>query len=98
MAKHTPGPWRVGDAGHTVFGPKTDAPAPVIVATMGKNEAFRANARLIALAPRMLEALESLYEHCAMIHKHWGDNSNAKEADAAIKAGKALLAEAKGGE
>jgi hypothetical protein len=30
--KHTPTPWRVGDAGFTVFGPKTDQPSPVTIA------------------------------------------------------------------
>lgn len=54
---NTPGPWRVGDAGHTVFGPKTDAISPETIATMGKNN-FRENARLIAACPDMLEALK----------------------------------------
>lgn len=25
-------------------------------------------------------ALRGLFEHCAMIHKHWGENSNTKQA------------------
>lgn len=33
----------------------------------------------------LLQALEGLFEHCAMVHKHWGESSNAKEAHAAIK-------------
>ena len=51
-----------------------------------------ANARLIAAAPEMREALAGLFEHCAMVHKHWGDGSNVKEADQAIKTASALLA------
>ena len=54
----------------------------------------RANARLIAAAPDMFEALTSLYEHCAMIHKKWGDGCNSIEADKAIEAGIAAIAKA----
>lgn len=53
-------------------------------------------ARLIAAAPDLLASLEALFEHCAMVHKHWGDGSNQKEADAAIKAGRAALQKARG--
>jgi hypothetical protein len=55
---HTPGPWRVGDAGHTVFGPKTNNPSPKTVASnLGKEDA-----RLIAAAPELLEALKLLFK------------------------------------
>lgn len=30
---HTPTPWRIGDAGHTVFGPPNGNPSPYTVAT-----------------------------------------------------------------
>lgn len=53
---HTPGRWRIGDAGKTIFGPKTDAPSPAIVASVK----HRADARLIALAPDLLLALTEL--------------------------------------
>ena len=46
MNKHTEGPWRVGDAGATVFGPPNGNPAPEVVANVKK----KANARLIAAA------------------------------------------------
>jgi hypothetical protein len=52
---HTPGPWRTGDVFNTVFGPPNGNPSPAIVATV--NKANKANARLIAAAPEMLEAL-----------------------------------------
>jgi hypothetical protein len=42
----------------------------------------------------MLEALKSLFEHCAMVHKHWGENSNQREANAAIAAAHAVIAKA----
>jgi hypothetical protein len=44
--------WRIGDAGFTVFGPKTDEPAPRIILT-GKD---RAAVRLAAAAPDLLDA------------------------------------------
>lgn len=55
-----------------------------------------ANSRLIAAAPDMLEALNGLFEHCSMIHKHWGDNSNQKEAENAIKKARAAINKATG--
>lgn len=61
---HTPGPWRIGDAGNTIFGPKNGNPSPERVATIhgGKIDqsacdrllTMQANARLIAAAPDLL--------------------------------------------
>jgi hypothetical protein len=59
--KHTPGPWRVGDGGATVFGPKSTQLKIVASLTRGlAGESTKANARLIAAAPELLESLESL--------------------------------------
>ncbi len=55
--EHTPGPWRIGDAGNTVFGPKTDRPSPQTIATLSVID-HEANGRLIAAAPEMLELLK----------------------------------------
>lgn len=56
--KHTPGPWRIGDASQTIFGPRIDGPIPAeTIASMIRN---KANARLIAAAPEMLEVLNEL--------------------------------------
>jgi hypothetical protein len=44
----------------------------------------------------LLDALESLFEHCAMIHKLWGSESNNKQADDAIAAARAAISKAKG--
>jgi len=54
------------------------------------------NARLIRSAPELLEALEALFENCVMVHKNWGDNSNQRQADAAIEKARAAIAKAKG--
>lgn len=64
MVGHTPGPWRVGDAGGTVFGPKGTGSFPEVVATvMTTHGRKKANARLIAAAPDLLEALEKITQH-----------------------------------
>lgn len=80
---HTPGPWRIGDAGTTVFGPKDpEHPAPVTVMTsppvsprVGFDER-KANIRLIAAAPEMLEALEELLK-AASPHLEGGPTKKA---------------------
>jgi hypothetical protein len=54
LAQYTPGRWRVGDAGHTVFGPPNGTPSPEIIASNIR----KANARPVAAVPEMLEALE----------------------------------------
>jgi len=54
MSGYTPGTWRVGDAGHTVFGPPNGTISPETIATVRKPT----NARLIAAAPQMAEALQ----------------------------------------
>jgi hypothetical protein len=55
---HTPGPWRIGDAGHTIFGPPNGSPCPEIIA----HGLTKANARLIASAPELLiECQEGLF-------------------------------------
>lgn len=53
--KHTPGPWRSGDAFNTIFGPKGN---PVTIATVFK--ANVPNALLLSAAPELLDALETL--------------------------------------
>jgi hypothetical protein len=52
-------------------------------------------ATLFCAAPDMQKALEGLFEHCAMVHRFWGDNSNNREADAAIKAAQVALDKSK---
>ncbi len=47
---------------------------------------------LEALNAELVAALNGLFEHCAMPHKHWGEGSNAKQADAAIAYARATLA------
>lgn len=39
----------------------------------------------------LLDSLRDLFEHCAMVHKHWGDGCNANEANAAQQRAHALI-------
>ena len=48
--------WRVGDAGHTIFGPPNGTPCPEVIATLKSKK----HARLIAAAPELLLALETI--------------------------------------
>lgn len=49
MSAHTAAPWRVGDAGHTVFGPPNGTPFPTIICALGDANP-RANAAYIVAA------------------------------------------------
>ena len=56
--EHTPTPWRIGDAGHTVFGPPNGTPSPVTIAPLSiAKGAGKANARFIVRAVNSHEAL-----------------------------------------
>lgn len=66
----------------------------MLARVVGENT--EANAKLIAAAPDLLAALESLFKECTMIHSRYGEFCNQKEADAAIKAGLDAIAKAKG--
>ena len=96
---HTPGPWRIGDAGNTIFGPKNGNPSPERVATIhgGKIDqsacdrllTMQANARLIAAAPELLEALKRVR------HAFYVDGSS-KALRLAFENTKELVAKAEG--
>lgn len=62
-----------------------------------KDNADRHGERLRALvdqanaARELFDSLDALFEHCAMVHKHWGDGDNSRQASAAIAAGQNLI-------
>lgn len=60
MSEHTPGPWRIGDAGLTVFGPPNGNPSPETVAPCKT----RANAAFIVKA---CNGYEDLLEACKFL-------------------------------
>lgn len=61
---HTPGPWKTGYSGHSVYGPDRDFGAGqtthviCICRSPARTEENKANARLIAAAPELLDALQ----------------------------------------
>jgi len=69
MSEHTPGPWAVGPDLEVVYEPNgCRVTYPLSITSMkGRTDEDRANARLIAAAPEMLESLKDLLtvmEHC----------------------------------
>lgn len=76
---HTPGPWRIGDAGHTVFGPPNGAPSPMTIAGKLRRE----DAKLICAAPQLL-ALVKQYRQEAI--SQGADVSDVQEIDAVLRA------------
>ena len=42
----------------------------------------------------LVTALNGLFKHCAMVHKHWGEGDNTREADNAQEQARAALAKA----
>lgn len=62
QAKHTPGPWKV--CGHDVSGDYDhfEEGVRVAISTICEKEEQDANAHLIASAPELLEALQSLLD------------------------------------
>ena len=61
QAKHTPGKLRVGDAGHTLFGPPNGNPSPETIAQGIKN---KANAARLAHCWNQHDALVSALRTC----------------------------------
>lgn len=71
MGNHTPGPWETGAGGcDCVYGPKIDGHQQFVARCPGQFGArdydyrvVAANAKLIACAPELLEALERIAEY-----------------------------------
>lgn len=102
--KWTAGPWRVGDAGTAVFGPKRDdGSLPQTVAVVSRaalaTDENRANARLIAAAPDMAEALKECaarLEMAASDANGRGDQEDAAGFARIATRARAALAKARG--
>lgn len=103
--KHTPGPWHIGsgngegsifaDNGRTRLEIGGTTLYPICqVNRKWEDEEDEANARLIAAAPELLQAIKDLFRECAMVHKSWGNDDNTEEAAAAIKRAKDAIANA----
>lgn len=86
-AQHTPGPW-VAERGHLtdrIYGIKNVTRWNFLL--RGKSEEAQANARLIAAAPEMYEALKMFIAWEDRTH----DTSPAGQFNAAIAAARAIL-------
>lgn len=80
MSKHTPGPWKVEGSIYEHMHSEIVSAMPGSergIAQVWKHENAMADARLIAAAPELLEAVRE-------IAKQWPDSSAAKTARAAI--------------
>jgi hypothetical protein len=100
MSAHTPGPWYVGAQNDGLYiidrqpspsndDPRHDADVELVATPFAARGAtVEANARLIAAAPEMLEALKDVMER--LVDRHEADES-------AVKA-RAAIAKATGGE
>jgi len=101
MSTHTPGPWHVDTAGHPNADVRAACGRAVAFTWMvccgtpktseqykARTEIDRANARLIAAAPEMLEALQGLFgadmESVMMGHGHHDQVEAIAKARAAI--------------
>lgn len=96
-SKHTPGPWRIfeTDHGSKIIGIGSEDGAGVADAGFGlwggDSDEARANARLVAAAPELLEALKYLVMHCKGLDRFEGNPINE-----AIRAGREAIAKAEG--
>jgi len=91
MSKHTPGPWgeMTMSSNNLTIGigyPEGDDRDHFLAeVTCGDPDELEANARLIAAAPQMLQALQALVLGMQYLHGNKADNATAK-ARAAIAA------------
>lgn len=77
MSAHTPGPWRTGSEGQTEYGVfAVDLTARIIcytgTSTATRTPESRANARLIACAPDLLERLKQRMREHQPVENHAG--------------------------
>jgi hypothetical protein len=71
MSEHTPGPWKVqenADAYTHIVRSKTNA--YICGCGQGSDGEDKANARLIAAAPELLEALNQVYDYLIGLHAY----------------------------
>ena len=99
MSNHTEGPWAIGKVNQGTVAGSIPVATPdymesyrngqLICSVYGTASFSNANARLIAAAPELLEALTDCVEHM-----HW----TQPQGEAALKKAKAVIAKATGSE
>ena len=95
MTKHTPGPWTTTIRDGHAKGPRPVITAPAVdrvavVSGSNGDDAMHANAKLIAAAPELLDALDSLVLACELPGDHC-------EVEQALPAARAAISKAVGG-
>ena len=92
MSKHTQGPWAVRDipTGQRYIGPSQDGGAPSVALVLSRvnvpDERLAADARLIAAAPELMEALQRLSAQCERMRMLGQSQSDAERNAAAVLA------------
>jgi len=102
MSKHTPGPWSArsedSEGGYSIE-PRDEPNSRVVICARppwsGRADESRANARLIAAAPELLEALVWLTNTTCDVGKS-GEPPTMNEHIEAIEAAKAAITKAEG--
>ena len=89
MSKHTPGPWAIYVNAHSDIVIRKMSKDGYELCSIARVSSGYANARLIASAPELLEALTDCVEHM-----HW----TQPQGEAALKKAKAAIAKATGGD
>lgn len=95
MSEHTPGPWLLDPVSAWVVVPDRDAPICALLwptELRSEDETF-ANARLIAAAPDLLEALEGMVRYAESVRTTVGMGKNQQ---ARFDRAKALISRATG--
>jgi|SRR5215469_14128136 len=108
-AKHTEGPWEIDESDHPIIinGPLQEESETVCIISNNTDRAYnyspevsRSNARLIAAAPDMLEALKQLETAARNRDNTMGDPCRLIECKAALesaaKAARIVIAKAEG--
>lgn len=91
MSAHTPGPWRVGITGHAVYQVNEPELRVALCSDLEENggrSVEKANARLIAAAPDLLEALELAVGCLENLPTKYGVPPSFYEAIAKARGGK----------
>lgn len=93
--KHTPGPWKAVVDGHIAFVRTADDTADLAHTGLASRQVDTANARLIAAAPELLEALNGLLAHSESVNRAFFVDGTAKAMRAAMTGQKDLLNQAR---
>lgn len=96
MSKHTPGPWEIWPfkhAGAYSVSPVGKTDAEDVVADKIHNES---NARLIAAAPELLEALRETLESLRVWQEQYDPDATDEVTDQTIRRGSLAIARAEG--